>query len=77
MQSTITSKFQTTIPKAIRDHLALVVNDTLEWKVDHGKVIVSPKQKKFLQYQNKVKVGKGDIEADISLARNLRLEKYR
>ena len=77
MQSTITSKFQTTISKAIRDHLALMVNDTLEWKVDHGKIIVSPKQKKFLQYQNKVKVGKGDIEADISLARNLRLEEYR
>jgi AbrB family looped-hinge helix DNA binding protein len=77
MQSTITSKFQTTIPKAIRENLALVVNDTLEWKVDHGKIIVSPKQKNFLKYQNKVKVGKGDIEADISLARGLRLEEYR
>ncbi len=77
MQSTITSKFQTTIPKAIRENLALVVNDTLEWKVDHGKIIVSPKQKNFLKYQNKVKVGKGDIEADITLARDLRLENHR
>ena len=77
MQSTITSKFQTTIPKAIRENLALVVNDTLEWKVDHGKIIVVPKQKNFLKYQSKVKVGKGDIEADISSARDLRLEEYR
>ncbi len=77
MQSTITSKFQTTIPKAIRENLALVVNDTLEWKVDHGKIIVSPKQKNFLKYQNKVKVGKGDIEADITLARDLCLEDHR
>jgi AbrB family looped-hinge helix DNA binding protein len=77
MQSTITSKFQTTIPKAIRENMALVVNDTLEWKVDHGKIIVSPKQKNFLKYQNKVKIGKGDIEADISSARDLRLEEYR
>jgi AbrB family looped-hinge helix DNA binding protein len=77
MQSTITSKFQTTIPKAIRENLALGVNDTLEWKVDHGKIIVSPKQKKFLKYQNMVKVGKGDIEEDLSLARDLRLEEYR
>jgi AbrB family looped-hinge helix DNA binding protein len=77
MQSTITSKFQTTIPKAIRENLALVVNDTLEWKVDHGKIIVAPNQKNFLKYQNKVKVGKGNIEADISLARDLRLEEYR
>ncbi len=77
MESTITSKFQTTIPKAIRENLALVVNDTLEWKVDHGKIIVAPKQKKFLKYQNRVKVGKGDIEADISSARDSRLEEYR
>jgi AbrB family looped-hinge helix DNA binding protein len=77
MESTITSKFQTTIPKAIRENLALVVNDTLEWKVDHGKIIVAPKQKNFLKYQNKVKVGRGDIEADISLARDLRLEDHR
>lgn len=77
MQSTITSKFQTTIPKVIRENLALEVNDTLEWKVEHGKIIVSPKQKNFLKYQNKVKVGKGDIESDISLARDLRLEEYR
>jgi len=77
MQSTITSKFQTTIPKAIRENLSLGVSDTLEWKVDHGKIIVAPKQKNFLKYQNKVKVGKGDIEADISLARELRLEEYR
>jgi AbrB family looped-hinge helix DNA binding protein len=77
MESTITSKFQTTIPKAIRENLALGVNDTLEWTVDHGKIIVAPKQKKFLKYQSKVKVGKGDIEADIALARNSLLEKYR
>jgi bifunctional DNA-binding transcriptional regulator/antitoxin component of YhaV-PrlF toxin-antitoxin module len=48
MQSTITSKFQTTIPKAIRENLALAVTDTLEWKV-----IVSPWQKNFLKYQNR------------------------
>lgn len=77
MRSTITSKFQTTIPKAIRENLALAVNDTLEWKVDHGKVMLSSMQKNFLKYQNSVKVGKGDIDADMALARDLRLENYR
>ena len=77
MESTITSKFQTTIPKAVRENLALMVNDTLEWKIDQGKIIVAPKHKNFLKYQNKVKVGKGDIEADISLARDLCLEEHR
>ncbi len=77
MQSTITSKFQTTIPKAIRKNLALSVNDALEWKFDHGKVIVSPLQKDFLKYRNSVKIGKGDIDKDIAQARDLHLEDYR
>jgi AbrB family looped-hinge helix DNA binding protein len=74
MQSTITSKYQTTIPKTIRENLSLGVNDTLEWEIDQGKIIVFPKQKKFLEYQNRIRVGKGDISADIALARDLRLK---
>jgi AbrB family looped-hinge helix DNA binding protein len=74
MQSTITSKYQTTIPKTIRENLSLGVNDTLEWEIDQGKIIVFPKQKKFLEYQNRIRVGKGDISADLALARDLRLK---
>ncbi|MCJ7803759.1 MAG: type II toxin-antitoxin system PrlF family antitoxin [Desulfobacterales bacterium] len=77
MQSVITSKFQTTIPKAVRENLKLSVQDALEWKIERGKVIVYPAQKKFLQYKNTVKTGKGDISADIELARTMRMEKYR
>ena len=77
MQSVITSKFQTTIPKAVRENLKLSVQDALEWKIERGKVIVYPAQKKFLQYKNTVKTGKGDISADIELARTMRSEKYR
>lgn len=77
MQSAITSKFQTTIPKAVRESLKLSVQDALEWKIERGKVIVYPAQKKFLQYKNTVKTGKGDISADIERARTMRVEKYR
>lgn len=77
MQSVITSKFQTTIPKAVRENLKLSVQDALEWKIERGKVIVYPAQKKFLQYKNTVKTGKGDISADIERARTMRMEKYR
>lgn len=77
MQSVITSKFQTTIPKAVRENLKLSVQDALEWKIERGKVIVYPAQKKFLQYKNTIKTGKGDISADIELARTMRMEKYR
>lgn len=77
MQSVITSKFQTTIPKAVRENLKLSVQDALEWKIERGKVMVYPAQKKFLQYKNTVKTGKGDISADIERARTMRMEKYR
>lgn len=77
MQSTITSKYQTTIPKAIRERLNLSVKDTLEWKVEKDRITVYPAKKNFLTYQNTVKTGRGDIAADIETARKLRMENYR
>jgi AbrB family looped-hinge helix DNA binding protein len=77
MQSTVTSKYQTTIPKAIREHLGLSVQDALEWKLENGKIIVFPARISFLKYKNAVKTGKGDISADIENARLLRMEKHR
>ncbi|MGD1151713.1 MAG: AbrB/MazE/SpoVT family DNA-binding domain-containing protein [Syntrophales bacterium] len=77
MQSLITSKYQTTIPKAIRETLGLSVKDALEWKVEEGKVTLYPAKRNFLKYRNAVKTGKGDIAGDIDIARSLRMEKYR
>jgi bifunctional DNA-binding transcriptional regulator/antitoxin component of YhaV-PrlF toxin-antitoxin module len=77
MQSLITSKYQTTIPKAIREYLGLSVKDALEWKLEKGKAILYPATRNFLTYKNTVKTGAGDIVGDIDNARNLRMEKYR
>ncbi len=77
MQSLITSKYQTTIPKTIRDNLGLSAKDALEWKLEKGKVTVYPAKKNFLKYRNTIKIGEGDIAADLDDARNLRMEKYR
>jgi bifunctional DNA-binding transcriptional regulator/antitoxin component of YhaV-PrlF toxin-antitoxin module len=77
MQSIITSKFQITIPKRVRQNLKLSVRDALEWKMEKGKVVVYAAQKKFLQYRNSVKIGKGNISSDIEVARAMRTEKYR
>jgi AbrB family looped-hinge helix DNA binding protein len=77
MQSVITSKFQTTIPKDVRERLKLSIHDTLEWKVDRGKIVVLPVQKKFLEYRNKIKTGPGKIADDIEQARKQRVGKYR
>jgi AbrB family looped-hinge helix DNA binding protein len=77
MQSIITSKYQTTIPKAIREKMGLSMKDALEWKIEKGKVTVYPAKSSFLKYRNTVKTGPGDINADIEASRNLRLEKHR
>jgi AbrB family looped-hinge helix DNA binding protein len=77
MQSVITSKFQTTIPKAVRERLKLSVHDSLEWKVEQGKVVVLPVQKKFLRYRNRIKTGPGKIDEDIKRAREQMMGRYR
>jgi AbrB family looped-hinge helix DNA binding protein len=77
MQSVITSKFQTTIPKYVRERLKLSVHDTLEWKIDKGRIVVLPVKKRFLKYRNRIKTGPGKIEDDIKKVRQHRIAKYR
>ncbi|MBU0992280.1 MAG: type II toxin-antitoxin system PrlF family antitoxin [Proteobacteria bacterium] len=75
--SVITSKFQTTIPKAIRENMKLSVSDTISWVVEDGKIFVRVKKNNFLSYKNSIKVGPGDTQKDIGLAKKLNLERYR
>lgn len=75
--SKITSKYQTTVPKRIRDKLKLHVADSLEWKIENDKVVVFPAGKKFLKYQSVIKLGSGDIKDDIQKARDSIIEKYK
>ena len=77
MNSTVTVKYQTTIPKSVRDQLGISVNDALEWIIEKGKVVVSPVHDHFLKHRGSVKVGAGDVAADIASAREQQLEKYR
>ena len=77
MKSTITSKFQTTIPKAIRDGLKLSIHDTLDWELENGKVTLKSVHSKFLEHRNTIRMGKGNIAEDISEAKKLRIEKYK
>jgi len=77
MQSIITSKYQTTVPKAIRERLGIEVSDALEWTIEKGKAVVSPVRKDFLRFRNTVSVGAGDISDDIDQARQARADDYR
>lgn len=73
----LTSKFQTTIPKAVRKLLELEINDTIEWRVEAGKAVVVPVRTDFLANRGKIKIGAGDVDSDIDKARSIRAEKYR
>ena len=76
MNSTVTSKYQTTVPKAVREKLGIAVNDALEWVLEKGQVVVRPVCSNFLTFRGSVKTGAGDISEDIHSARGGRLEKY-
>ncbi|RLA97512.1 MAG: AbrB family transcriptional regulator [Deltaproteobacteria bacterium] len=76
MRTVITSKYQTTIPKKIREAMNISIKDTIEWKIEDGKIVIVPLKKKFLDFKDSIKVGPGNIDNDIKLARKLRLKKY-
>ena len=76
MKTVITSKFQTTIPKRIREELSISVHDTLEWDVENGRIIVTIPRNEFLKYKNAIHVGVGDIRQDIEQARMKRAGRY-
>ena len=75
--SRITSKFQTTIPKVVRENLKLTVSDTLNWEIENDKIIVRTNKNKFLRYRNIIKVGAGDVDDDREFAKKLRMDKHR
>lgn len=75
--SILTSKYQTTVPKAVRKLLGLEIHDAIEWRVEGGKATVVPARNDFLSHRGSITVGAGDIASDIDEARSLRVEKYR
>ena len=76
MNSTVTTRDLTTIPKAVREKLGIAVHDSLEWVVDKGNVVVQPVHSTFLSYRGSMKTGSGDITADIQSARDKRDEQF-
>jgi len=76
MRTLITSKYQTTIPKVIREAMNLSIKDTIEWKIEDGKIIIIPSKKQFLRFKNSLKVGPGDVRADVESARKIRAKRH-
>lgn len=70
-KSTITVKYQTTVPKEVRQKLGVGPADVLQWEVvgDHAQVRVSDRA--FLKRKGSIKVGPGDPVEDVRKAREL------
>lgn len=71
VKSKITSKFQITIPREIRDRLNLSVSDSIEWIIEKNRILVEPVNRPFLKYKGSIKIAAGNIKEDILKARKM------
>lgn len=68
-QSKITGKYQTTIPKQVRQELDLRPGDVLRWEVTDGGARVVPTRRGFLERRGSIAVGPGSAVDDVRRAR--------
>jgi AbrB family looped-hinge helix DNA binding protein len=73
--SKITSKYQTTVPKEVRERLSIHAEDSLEWEIQNGEVIVRPAESRLSRWAGFIKVGTGSTVVDVKQARRLRGKK--
>jgi len=71
-QSLITTKFQTTVPKEIRQKLGLRSGDTLRWEVVGRDIRVVSARRSFLDRRGSLHVGPGSVVDDVRQARGRR-----
>jgi len=70
--SRITSKYQTTVPKEVRERLSIGAADSLEWEIRNGSAVVRPATSRLSRWAGIVKVGPGSTVNDVKLARRMR-----
>ncbi|MCE9501919.1 MAG: AbrB/MazE/SpoVT family DNA-binding domain-containing protein [Leptospira sp.] len=77
IQSKITSKYQITIPKEIRDMLKVGEADILEWHIEKEGIFVESVEKPFLKYHGFFTSEKGSTKEDIEKAWKIRSQRYK
>jgi bifunctional DNA-binding transcriptional regulator/antitoxin component of YhaV-PrlF toxin-antitoxin module len=68
-KSTITVKYQTTVPKEVREKLKVGPSDVLQWEMAGDHVRVTASSRAFLDLRGSIKVGPGDPVEDVRRAR--------
>jgi bifunctional DNA-binding transcriptional regulator/antitoxin component of YhaV-PrlF toxin-antitoxin module len=72
LKTSITSKGQTTVPKAIREVLGVGPHDDVYWDIVDGTVTVSAGDPDFFRWFGSIRVGRGSVAADLANARRQR-----
>ncbi|HYK01550.1 MAG TPA: type II toxin-antitoxin system PrlF family antitoxin [Thermoanaerobaculia bacterium] len=70
--STLTTEGQTTVPKEVRDALALEPGDKLSWEIRGGRVAVTTGRPSLLEFEGFIKNSSGDVVGEIAEARKRR-----
>ncbi|EMY77259.1 transcriptional regulator, AbrB family [Leptospira weilii serovar Ranarum str. ICFT] len=76
LRSKITSKYQITIPKEIREFLKLSMEDVIEWSIDEQGIHIESANKPFLKYKGFFSAGSVDVKEDIKKAWEARAKRY-
>ena len=71
-KSTITSKGQTTVPREVRQRLAVGEGDVLEWELVGNTVRIVVPYRAFLRRRGTILTGKGTAVGDVRNARQRR-----
>lgn len=72
-RSSITSKYQTTVPKEVRQRLGVGPSDHLVWDVlGPDTVQVKVAHRSFLKRRGSIEVGRGSVVEDLERARATR-----
>jgi AbrB family looped-hinge helix DNA binding protein len=70
-KSTLTVKYQTTVPKEVRERLGIGPSDILTWEVEGDHLRVTSAAPDIQDLQGMFKVGPGDPVEDLRRAREL------
>lgn len=70
-KSKITVKYQTTVPKEVREKLKVGPSDVLQWELFGDYIRVTASEPAFLKREGSIKVGPGDPVEDVKEARKL------
>lgn len=71
-KSTLTTKYQTTVPREVREKLGIGPRDVLLWEVVGGEARVAPASRAFLARRGSIHVGSGSVVEEIRRARRER-----